>query len=161
MLMGNPFSFLPKMPLLMQLPTYCDMVTPNPVLVAYAQKKPTGCFVAVTPDIDSDPQGQEVGESTASSAAELTVSLPAKGCTCGRKATKGTPCSYSAHQYSCRCPCFNSKQACDIQCNCKACSNPFGMKLESQVRTIVCRCKQYNRHFQVVTQCSYCKIFNI
>jgi hypothetical protein len=141
------FTSAEKMPLLMQLPTYCDMVTPNPVLVAYAQKKPAGCFVAVTPDIDSDSQGQE---STAPSAPELTVPFPSKGCTCGRKATKGSPCSYSAHQYSCRCPCFNSKQACDIQCNCKACSNPFGMKLESQGRTIGQKRKRISHQHQSV-----------
>ena len=58
-----------------------------------------------------------------------------KGCICGKKVVKGSPCSFSITQYTCRCPCYNTQRACRNECRCKGCSNPFGVKPRIQQKT--------------------------
>ena len=36
--------------------------------------------------------------------------------------------SLAYFQYSCQCPCYNSKQSCKAKCRCENCSNPFGVR---------------------------------
>lgn len=64
---------------------------------------------------------------------------------------KGTPCSYSLRQYSCRCPCYNTQVACTVECRCKGCSNPFGIKPESSQTKIGQKRKRDAHHHQSVT----------
>ena len=50
-------------------------------------------------------------------------------CSCGRKSTKGTPCSLQLNVYTTRCPCYNLQSGCNHKCRCKNCQNPYGKQL--------------------------------
>ena len=50
-------------------------------------------------------------------------------CSCGRKSTKGTPCSLQLNVYTTRCPCYNLQSGCNHKCRCKNCQNPYGKRL--------------------------------
>lgn len=129
------FTSAKNMPIAIQLPTQSTVFNIDPVLVAYVQGMP-GYFSAVKPASSEDSVLQSVatGSAQTSSPAENT-SPPSKGCFCGKKAIRGTPCSYSLKEYTCRCPCYNKQQACSDDCRCKCCGNPYGVRPESGQKT--------------------------
>lgn len=108
------FTSSENQPLHIQHPTYVSIMNPFPIYVAYLQTG-LGHYDAVVPS------SVNVTEE------DLAVSDSRK-CNCGRMTTKGNPCSFSLMQYTCKCPCYNSKQPCRERCRCKGCSNTFGVK---------------------------------
>ena len=108
------FTSRPNQPLHVQYPTYSPMLNPHPVCLAYLQFGP-GHYDAVAP--------HSVQAETLAAASPST-----NHCTCARKSTQSNACSFSLKQYTCRCPCYNSKQPCTESCKCKGCTNTFGIK---------------------------------
>ena len=108
------FTSRPNQPLHIQYPTCSPMLNPHPICLAYLQFGP-GHYDAVAPHSVELEDIPESGPSTTK-------------CTCARKSTKGNACSFSLKQYTCRCPCYNSKQPCTEYCKCKGCTNSFGVK---------------------------------
>ena len=50
-------------------------------------------------------------------------------CSCGRKSTKGMPCSLQLNVYTTRCLCYNLQSGCNHKCRYKNCQNPYGKRL--------------------------------
>ena len=94
------------------------MINPHPIYVAYLQYG-AGHYDAVVAIEDS-------GVSLIR--APTSTDVQEKTCNCGRKSDHQQCCVFSLSQYSCRCPCYNSKQSCKAKCRCKNCSNPFRVR---------------------------------
>jgi hypothetical protein len=115
-----------NIPVVIQHPTHSETLNVDPVFVAYNQ---CGCYSAIVPTTQA---GEEESTSTSSSAVQMS-----RGCNCGRKPTKGLPCSFDIKQYTCRCPCYNEKQACLVGvCRCRNCANPFGCRPKPEPKTV-------------------------
>ena len=112
------FTSRANLPIHIQNPTYSPMISSTPVYLSYLHTGP-GHYDAVVHTDES--QGTEDFTPT---------SLPS--CSCGRKKTKGSACSFSLDKYSCRCPCYNERRPCTQQCKCRDCTNSFGTKAEAE-----------------------------
>ena len=137
------FTSAKNMPIAIQLPTQSTIVNLDPVIVAHVQGMP-GYFSAVkpAPSEDSVSQNVVIGSETSPQADKV------KGCFCGKKAVRGTPCSYSLKEYTCRCPCYNKQQACSDDCRCKCCGNPHGVKPESGQKAKIGQKRKRDAHQQ-------------
>lgn len=111
------FTSRPNQPLHIQYPTHSPMLNPNPICLAYLQFGP-GHYDAVAP-ISVEQEEDIIFPAAAP---------PTIHCNCARKSTKSNACSFSLTQYTCRCPCYNSKHPCTEYCKCKGCTNTFGVK---------------------------------
>lgn len=115
-----------NMPIVIQHPTHSSVLNMDPIFLAYNQYG-SGHYYAVVPSTQNDQAVQD------------QLSCPTqenRSCSCGRKSTKGMPCSFALDQYTCRCPCYNQKQACNKKCKCKNCANPFGCKPEGEKKIV-------------------------
>ena len=111
------FTSRPNQPLHIQYPTHSPMLNLNPICLAYLQFGP-GHYDAVAP-ISVEQEKDIIFPAAAP---------PMIHCNCARKSTKSNACSFSLTQYTCRCPCYNSKHPCTEYCKCKGCTNTFGVK---------------------------------
>ena len=121
-----------NMPVVIQHPTYSQTLNMDSIFLAYNQFG-SGHYSAITPAVQADPVQETTTPAVLQSSCEVVL---AKGCTCGRKLVKGTPCSFDINQYTCRCPCYNEKQACQGICKCKNCANPFGTKPKNEAKKV-------------------------
>ena len=112
------------MPVHVQPPTLSTMINPHPIYVVYMQYG-AGHYDAVIPVKDLGVNTVETLPSTSTDAIKSSVE---QTCNCGRKSANGQSCVFSLFQYSCRCPCYNSKQSCKAKSRCKNCANPFGVR---------------------------------
>lgn len=55
-------------------------------------------------------------------------------CSCGRKTSAGAVCTTVLDKYASRCPCYNSRRACNELCSCKNCQNPFGFVVREKCK---------------------------
>ena len=97
---------------------------------------------AVIPVKDSGVNTVEILPSTSTDVVKSSVE---QTCNCGRKSGNGQSCVFSLFLYSCRCPCYNSKQSCKAKCRCKNCSNPFGVR-EKRAPNIVSSKRKLTPH---------------
>ena len=100
------------------------MINPHPIYVANMQYG-AGHYDTVIPVKDS---GVNTVETLPPISTDVVKSSVEQTCNCGRKFSNGQFCVFSLFQYSCRCPCYNSKQSFKAKCRCKNCSNPFGVR---------------------------------
>ena len=113
------FTSVESMPTIVVTPP--NVVTENiqPLHLAYNAHGPGHYDAAVW--VSPDTQPEQLPEEGA---------LPQQpACSCGRKSTKGTPCSLQLNMYTTRCPCYNLQSGCNRKCRCKNCQNPYGQRL--------------------------------
>lgn len=113
------FTSVENMPTIVVTPP--NVVTENvqPLHLAYNAHGPGHYDAAVW--VSPDTQPEQLPEEGA---------LPQQpACSCGRKSTKGTPCSLQLNMYTTRCPCYNLQSGCNRKCRCKNCQNPYGQRL--------------------------------
>ena len=106
------FTSRPNQPLHIQHPNNSPMINPHPIYLAYLQVGP-GHYDAVAPYTVEQDKDDSISAPTASSHAATT------NCNCGRRSMKGNACSFSLIHYTCKCPCYNTKQTCTQYCNCR------------------------------------------
>ena len=141
------FTSAKNMPIAIQLPTQSTVVNLDPVIVAHVQGMP-GYFSAVKPAPSEDSVSPNVATGSQTSPQADKASQLSKGCFCGKKAVRGTPCSYSLKEYTCRCPCYNKQKACSDDCRCKCCGNPHGVKPESGQKAKIGQKRKREAHRQ-------------
>lgn len=144
------FTSAPNMPILVQHPTRTPMSNLHPVHVAYTQFGPGHYDTVIPATAHSETSSKQQDDPPSSAGSSITL----QHCNCGRKAVKGVPCSFALDQYTCRCPCYNAQQPCSHQCRCKNCSNPFGVRPKTHMKSMVSqKRKRYPHEHQMLPLC--------
>ena len=130
------FTSVENMPTIVITPPHVVIENAQPLHLAYNAHGPGHYDAAVW--VSPDTQPEELSEEAA---------LPQQpACSCGRKSTKGTPCSLQLNIYTTRCPCYNLQSGCNHKCRCKNCQNPYGIRLVPAERPSTGSKRKYEAH---------------